>query len=217
MKRKAILFDLDGTLTDSGEGIMNCAGAALRHFGIEVADRQELAQFVGPPPRKTFRKFGVPAEKIEEAIKIYRREYAISGKFQNFPYPGIPELLAKLKEAGFSLYVATSKPEHFAVEILEHFGLAKYFDRITGAVADGIRDVKHEVIAYVLELIGPADSIVMVGDTIYDVEGAAVHDLPTICVTWGYGNAEDMKNAGAAAIVSSTDELYELLTKEKVC
>ena len=217
MGKKAILFDLDGTLTDSGEGIMNCAGTALQHFGIEVADRQDLAQFVGPPPRKTFRKFGVPADQIEEAIRIYRREYALTGKYENFPYPGIRELLVKLKNAGYLLYVATSKPQHFAVDILEHFGLADCFELIAGAIADGNRDVKHEVIAYVLEQIGPCDSTIMVGDTIFDVDGAAVHKLPTVGVSWGYGNADEMKNAGAIAIADNMDELFAILTKEKVC
>ena len=130
---KAVLFDLDGTLTDSGEGIMNCARLALSHYGIEVADESSLRVFVGPPLAETFLKIGVPAEEIDHAIEIYRSRYIPIGKYENKPYPGIRELLEKLKAEGHRLYVATSKPETTSVDILEHFDLAKYFDIIAGA------------------------------------------------------------------------------------
>jgi len=143
---KMILFDLDGTITDSGEGIMNCAEFALRHFGLPVPDRQTLRVFVGPPLDETFLKFGVPADKTDEAIRVYRSRYTTIGKFENFPYPGAESLLARLKAQGHKLYIATSKPEHMSVEILEHFGLAKYFDRICGATLDGSRSKKADII-----------------------------------------------------------------------
>ena len=213
MSKKAILFDLDGTLTDSGEGIINSATLALNHFGIPVPDRQAMRVFVGPPLRDTFLKFGIREEDIEEAIQVFRSRYTTIGKFENFPYPGIPELLRSLKEAGHSLYVATSKPEVMAVEIMEKFELSAYFDLICGALLDQSRDSKAVVIAYLLEQIGGVEQAVMVGDTAFDVIGAAAHGIPTIGVSWGYGKVEDMEKAGAAAIANSPRELFELLQK----
>ena len=210
---KAILFDLDGTLTDSGEGIMNCAKLALNHYGIEVPDEQALRVFVGPPLAETFLKFGVPAEEIDHAIEIYRSRYIPIGKYENRPYPGIRELLEKLKADGHRLYVATSKPETTSVDILEHFDLAKYFDIIAGASFDHARHSKALVISYLLEQTGMDLEAVMVGDTAFDVIGAKSHGIPTIGVSWGYGETQDMVNAGAIGIARSMEELYQLITK----
>ena len=203
-----ILFDLDGTLTDSGEGIMNCAIAALEHFGLPVPERKALRVFVGPPLRDSFPKFGVPVEKVDEAIAVYRERYIRIGKFENFPYPGIREMLENLKAQGHRLFVATSKPEHMAIEILEHFELARYFEIICGATNDDSRSKKEDVIAYLLDRIGPGG--VMVGDTICDVEGAKENQLTPIAVTWGYGDEEEMMQAGAK-IVCSTEELLQMI------
>lgn len=211
--QKAILFDLDGTLTDSGEGIINCASLALEHFGLPIPDRATMRQFVGPPLRDTFIKFGVPADKAEEAITVYRSRYIPIGKFENTPYPGIRELLERLKADGHKLYVATSKPEAMSIEILTRFELAKYFDRICGATLDGSRDEKSQVIAYLLDQTPEAGGAVMVGDTAFDVLGAAAHGIPTVGVAWGYGEVADMESAGAVAIAYTMDELYALLTK----
>lgn len=213
MTQKTILFDLDGTLTDSGLGIMNCAKLALTHYGLPIPSDAEMRTFVGPPLHESFIRYGVPAEEAENAIKIYRSRYLTVGKFENFPYPGIPELLAKLKQEGHRLYVATSKPENTSVEILEHFDLAKYFDRICGASMDLSRNSKADVIAYLLDLTGRAEDTIMVGDTAFDVIGANAHGIPTIGVAWGYGKVEDMRSAGAAAIANSVEELYGLLVK----
>lgn len=211
---KTILFDLDGTITDSGEGIMNCAELALRHFGLPVPDRQSLRVFVGPPLDETFMKFGVPAGKTDEAIRVYRSRYTTVGKFENFPYPGVEELLAQLKDRGHRLYIATSKPEHMSVEILDHFGLAKYFTMICGATLDGTRSKKADIITYLLEKAGTANDTIMVGDTAYDVIGAKAHGIPAIGVAWGYGKVENMVAAGAAAIAHDMEELFHLLSKE---
>ena len=211
---KTILFDLDGTITDSGEGIMNCATLALQHFGLPVPDRQTMRVFVGPPLDETFVKFGVPADRTDEAIRVYRSRYLTVGKFENFPYPGVEELLKALRAHGHKLYIATSKPEFMSVEILEHFGLAKYFDRICGASTDGTRSKKADVISYLLQESGAAGEIVMVGDTTYDVIGAKAHGMKSIGVAWGYGKTEDMAAAGAAAIAHSMDELFDLLNNE---
>jgi len=210
---KSILFDLDGTLTDSGEGIMNCAVFALAHFGIPAPTEAELRTFVGPPLTETFARFGVPKDRLEEAVRVYRSRYLPIGKFENHPYPGIRELLEKLKNDGHTLFVATSKPENTSIEILEHFGMARYFEKICGASTDFSRNSKEAVIAYLLDSCGARDNAVMVGDTAYDVIGAKAHGIPTIGVSWGYGLVEDMEIAGAAAIAYTMDELYGYLSK----
>ena len=209
---KTILFDLDGTLTDSGEGIINCAILALEHFGCPIPDREEMRTFVGPPLHESFIRHGVPADKTDEAIRVYRSRYIPIGAYENTPYPGVEDLLKTLKEQGHTLYVATSKPEAMSIKILEHFGLAHYFDRICGASMDTSRSTKEDVIAYLLELSGRDENILMVGDTKFDVIGAAVHSIPTIGVSWGYGKVADMEAAGAKAIAHSMEELLQLLT-----
>ena len=210
---KAILFDLDGTLTDSGEGIINCAALALNHFGLTVPDRETMRVFVGPPLDETFIKFGVPADKTGEAIAVYRSRYTTVGKFENIPYPGVEKMLQALKANGHRLYVATSKPERMSVEILEHFDLANYFDLICGATLDGTRSKKADIITYLLTKAGGADHAIMVGDTSYDVIGAKAHGMPAIGVSWGYGKVADMESAGAIAIAHTMDELLLLLNK----
>ncbi len=213
MTKKSILFDLDGTLTDSGEGIINCAALALEHFGLTVPSREEMRVFVGPPLSETFQKFGVPAEQVDEAIAVYRSRYIPIGKFENIPYPGIRELLETLQSLGHKLYVATSKPEGMSVDILEHFDLAKYFTRICGAAMDMSRNSKEAVISYLLKECGGDADMVMVGDTTFDVIGAKAHGIPCIGVSWGYGEVKDMEAAGAVAIVHSTEELLSLLNQ----
>jgi len=209
-----ILFDLDGTLTDSGVGIINCAIFALKHFDLPIPSREALRVFVGPPLRDTFPKFGVPLDRVDEAIALYRKRYTTVGKFENFPYPGIRELLETLKGHGHGLYVATSKPEHMAVEILEHFGLANYFDIICGATPDDSRSKKEDVIAYLLRSLPEGQEVRMIGDTIFDINGAAAHKLPAIGVAWGYGDCKEMMNAGAIDIANSPEELLNMIEKE---
>ena len=211
MAKKAIFFDLDGTLTDSGEGIINCAILALEHFGLPIPTREAMRVFVGPPLDQSFINHGVPADKADEAIRVYRSRYTTVGKFENFPYPGIRELLEALRSQGHRLFVATSKPEGMSVEILEKFDLARYFELICGATLDSSRSKKEDVIAYLLGKTGDMEDVVMVGDTAFDVLGAKAHGIPTIGVSWGYGKVEDMVNAGAAAIADSPQQLLELL------
>lgn len=211
MNTKTILFDLDGTLTDSGEGIINCAALALEHFGLPVPDRETMRVFVGPPLHETFVKFGVPENLADKAVEVYRSRYTTVGKFENTPYPGIHELLQTLKSHGHRLLVATSKPEALSAEIMEKFELAQYFDRICGASLDRSRSSKEDVIAYLLEQNGTAENMLMVGDTKFDVLGAAYHNIPAIGVSWGYGSITEMQQAGAKAIAYSMDELLLLL------
>lgn len=210
--KKTILFDLDGTLTDSGEGIINCVIYALEKFGLPIPPRENLRYFVGPPLHESFIKQGVPAERAEEAVSAYRERYVPTGMFENSPYPGVRELLEKLKAEGHILYVASSKPEWMCVDILKHFDLANYFAQICGATMDTSRTNKEAVIEYLIQENGRADNMIMVGDTKFDVLGAKAHGIPCIGVSWGYGSVEEMHEAGATAIADTMEQLLNLLT-----
>lgn len=210
---KAILFDLDGTITDSGEGIINCAEYALKYYNLPIPDKTAMRVFVGPPLRDTFFQFGVPEDKLDEAVAKYRERYIPVGIYENFPYPGIEDVLSKLKKDGHKLYIATSKPEWMAIEVLNKFNLLSYFDIVAGATMDGSRDNKSDVIAYLKQQAGNVTDAVMVGDTHFDVTGAAAHKIPCIGVSWGYGKVEDMVAAGACAIANTMDELYTLINE----
>ena len=212
--KKALFFDLDGTLTESGVGVVNCVIPVLEYYGLPVPSRKELEVFVGPPLDETFLRFGVPEKEVTNAIARFRSRYLTLGKFENAPYPGIPELLEKLQSMGYPLYVATSKPESTAIEIMEKFDLIKYFTRVCGATMDGSRSHKKDVIAYLLNQIGTDTDAVMIGDPHYDVIGASVFGIDTIGVVWGYGKVEDMEKAGVKAIAHSMDELFKLLTEQ---
>ena len=207
-----ILFDLDGTLTDSGPGIMKAGQYALRAFGIE-RDWRELSFFVGPPLSETFARF-VSAENVDAAVAKFREYYQQDGWLDNAPYPGIPTLLAHLKSEGKRLFVATSKLDIMAERILEHFGLAPYFDAICGA-PEGDREAgkKVNVVKAALKAAGCDDlsRAVMVGDREHDVLGAKKNGLPCIGAVYGYGTAEELTAAGAAALADTVDELHKLL------
>lgn len=209
--KKTVLFDLDGTLTDSGEGIINCAKLALETLGLPIPSYTEMRTFVGPPLSESFQRYGVPADKVEEAIRVYRSRYVPTGMFENTPYPGIRELLETLKAEGCTLYVATSKPETMSVTILERFGLAPYFKQICGASTDSSRSTKDAVIAYLLEQSEAKEDMVMVGDTKYDILGAKAHGIPAIGVSWGYGSVAEMRDAGAVGIADTMEELLTLI------
>ena len=208
---KTILFDLDGTLTDSGEGIINCAKMTFERFGLPVPSQAELRTFVGPPLGDSFVRYGIPAERADEAIEIFRSRYLTIGKFENHPYPGIDTMLDNLRCQGHRLYVATSKPEVTAIEVLEYFDLAKYFSCICGASLDHSRVTKSDVIAYLLEKSHSKGKAVMVGDTAYDVIGASAHGIETIGVSWGYGKIDDILQAGAIAIADSPEMLLTII------
>ena len=211
--KKTILFDLDGTLTDSGEGIINCAILALNHYGIPTPDREALRVFVGPPLHESFVKFGVPESEAENAVEVYRSRYIPIGAYENTPYPGICDLLAKLKAEGHTLCVATSKPEEMAKDILKYFHMDHYFHIICGATMDTSRCHKEQVIEYLLRQTGRQENTIMVGDTKFDVLGAKYHGIPTVGVSWGYGTITDLEEAGVWRIVDTMEALYESLTK----
>lgn len=212
--KKTILFDLDGTLTDSGEGIMNCARLAFETYHIPIPEDRAMRTLIGPPLEVSFARFGMAQEDIPQAIEVFRKRYSAVGKYENFPYPGIHELLKKLTQQGHSLAVATSKPEVMALDILHHFDLAQFFgDNICGATLDRSRITKEDVITFLLNSMGNPENLVMVGDTQYDVIGARAHGIPTIGVSWGYGEEESIRAAGAAAIAHNMQELLNLLNQ----
>jgi len=211
-----ILFDLDGTLTDSGEGITNSVSYALERMGIKGYDRKTLYKFIGPPLKDSFAKyFGMTEIECEKAVKEYRVYFKAKGMLENTPYDNVDTMLKGLKSKGKTLIVATSKPEEFAVTILKHFGLFDYFDYVCGASMDGKRSVKRDVIKYALKKAGIADKslAVMVGDHEHDVIGAKENGLDSIGVTYGFGSFSELENAGADYIVKTVDELEALLNQ----
>ena len=209
-----ILLDLDGTITDSREGITKCFEYALNHFGIEVADRAELERYIGPPLEQSFREgFGFDPEKTAQAVAKYRERFVPTGMFENRVYDGMEEALQRLKEAGKVLIVATSKPEYMAVRILEHFGLDGYFDDICGSDDDHNRNKKDEVIRYALEKHGITDlsDVLMVGDRKFDVIGAEKCGLQCMGVLYGFGDRAELETAGAAYIAETPEEMAQMI------
>ena len=209
-----ILFDLDGTLTDSQEGIINSIICALEHFGIHE-ERASLLEFVGPPLDESFRlRYQFSEEQIAVGIETFREYFNRRGWLENAPYPGAAELLAELRGAGKRLLVATSKPENMAVRVLEHFGLAQYFDRICGAPPDNQEGARKVcVVRAALRWAGIEDlsSAVMVGDRRHDIEGAREAGWQAVGVLYGYGSREELEKAGAAYIAADMDELRGVL------
>ena len=211
-----ILFDLDGTLTDPGIGITNSAMYALEKFGIHESRREKLYPFIGPPLWDSFTRFyGMSREEADQAVTWYREYFSVKGLFENEVYSGIPEMLAELRAKGKHLVVATSKPEKFAVPIMEHFGLAPYFDLVAGSTMGQDRSKKGDVIRYAMAQLPGAtpENTVMVGDREHDVFGAKENGLPCVGVLYGYGSREELLGAGAAEIAATVAELGEILGK----
>jgi phosphoglycolate phosphatase len=210
-KYDSLLFDLDGTLTDSGPGIKRCVRHAYDKLGYTSPEETELNTFVGPPLDTSFASHGIPEDQVWEAIRLFRDRYNVTGKYENTPYAGIRELLEELKEEGYHLFVATSKPEALAKDVLHHFDLDIYFEEIAGATFDRTRVDKDAVIAWLLSK-ADVSKAVMIGDTRFDVLGAKRHGIPCIGVSWGYGTRQSLEEAGAIAIVDTMSALKEAVT-----
>lgn len=209
-----LFFDLDGTLTDPARGITNSFIHALKYFGIEIPSYETLCTFIGPPLPDTFKtQFGFDDKKAAEGVKKYREYFATKGLLENSVYSGIPELLAGLKAAGKKLVVATSKPEEYSVRIIEHFGLAQYFENVCGSLMDESRSKKDEVITYAIERnhISDKSKILMIGDRKHDILGAKKVDLKSCGVLFGYGSREELEEAGADFIAENLSQL------DKIC
>ena len=209
-----VLFDLDGTLTDPAIGITNSVAHALKKWGIEVSDRAELYKFIGPPLVDSFCKYyGFSREDGELSVKYYREYFADKGLFENSVYEGVHEMLSELKNRGKRLIVATSKPEIFSEKILRHFELDKYFDFLAGATLDSSRVKKADVIAHALKScnITYLSGVVMVGDREHDVLGAAHFSIDSIGVLYGYGDREELTNAGATYIATTVNDILSFI------
>lgn len=212
MKQKHILFDLDGTLTDPMMGITKSVRYALNYYGIEVKDLNDLLPFIGPPLRDSFKEYyGFDEAKANEAVEKYREYYKTDGIFDNKVYQGMVECLQTLKDNGKKLYVATSKPEFFAKQIIEHFSLSKYFEYVGGSEFNS-REKKAEVIEYVLKTNQiDNDDVIMVGDRKHDIIGAHENKIPCVGILYGYGTEDELKQYQADYLVSTVEELTELL------
>ncbi len=214
--KEYIFFDLDGTLTDPALGITNSLIYALEKFGIEVASREELYQFIGPPLiEKMMEVYGFSKEKATKCLMYYREYFSDKGLFENLVYDGIPEMLADLRSSGYKLVLATSKPEVYARRILEHFNLAKYFEYIGGCDLGEKLSTKAAVIKYVMDTLGinEPSTCIMVGDREHDVIGARNCGLECVGVLFGYGTREELARANANYIVDSVSTLAKLLKK----
>ena len=209
-----ILFDLDGTLTDPGEGITNSVAYALGKYGIEVTDKKELYKFIGPPLKDSFMKYyGFSEEEAIKAIEYYREYFRDTGIFENKVYEGVVDMLEAIHAEGKKIVLATSKPEEFAVRILQHFGLKKYFNVVAGASMDSSRSKKGDVIAYAISLCDDfdKDKSIMIGDREHDILGAKENGLKSLGVLYGYGSEEELKKAGADYIVSTPADILKLI------
>ena len=211
-----ILFDLDGTLTDPAEGILNSIRHSLTYYPeITVPETAILEKFIGPPLWESYVKYcGMDKTTAEEAVEHYREYFRPTGIFENKLYEGIPELLAALKEKGVNIRLATSKPQVFAERILEHFGIAEYFTSVQGSKLDGSIVNKEDIIRLIItENEGiTASNTVMVGDTAFDIIGAKKNGIPAIGVAYGYGTKAELAAAEANMITKSVEELTVLLT-----
>ena len=210
---QTIFFDLDGTLTDSAPGIIHSVQYALKKYGIE-AEENDLRSFIGPPLVHSFQeRFGFDHDKALEAVAYYREYFTAGGMFENSVYPGVEEMLQKLKEEGLMLAVATSKPEFFSKQILEHFALTRYFDFIGGAAMDETRTTKVEVLSYALQelQVDPAKAV-MIGDRENDMEAASLLGTESIGVLYGYGSKEELANAGAKVFADTPMDICRIIS-----
>lgn len=212
---KYVFFDLDGTLTDPFLGITNSVIYALEKMGYPHGENAEYKLFIGPPLRESFQlRCGMTAEEAERALALYREYFSPIGIFENRVYDGVPELLEKLKNDGYSMVLATSKPIVYAKRILEKFDLMKYFTAAFGSELDGTRDKKEDVIAFALETLSASPSdVIMVGDRLHDVLGAAANGIKTVGVLYGYGSGDELTSAGAISLAADTIELYKCIKR----
>jgi phosphoglycolate phosphatase len=210
----AILFDLDGTLTDAKPGIIRCIQYALSELGYAPPHPETLHWCLGPPLHNSFAQLLQTSDNtvIQQALFFYRQQYVASGMFENTLYPQIPETLKALRARGYSTFVATSKPQVYATEIIEHFNLASLFDCVYGSELDGRRSEKADLIHHILQIeqLSP-EATVMVGDREHDIIGAKHNQVAAIGVTYGYGTLQELQTQGANWIVAAPGEIPGLL------
>lgn len=208
---RTILFDFDGTLFDTGEGVMKSVQYAARAFGFREDDLSALRCFVGPPMREMMRRrYGVDAETAEAMIAKFRERYDARGLYECRPYPGVAHLAEELRAAGRTVAVATGKPTQYALRILEKHGMAGVFGDVVGSEFDGTRSQKWEVIQVLLDKYG-REGAVMVGDRDNDVRGAKRCGLPCVGVAWGYAEPGELEREGALCVAKDAEELKNIL------
>ncbi len=213
-KYSVVAFDLDGTLTNPERGLIASFEYALGKMGIDYGDPEGLKRFIGPPIYEEWQRYyGITPEESSRTLEYFHEFYSVYGWWDDTLYDGIHELLSALKSAGKRIVLATSKPEHFAKKILDLFDLAKYFDFAGGASSDKERDKKWEVLEYSLTSLGNVnrDECVMVGDRMYDAEGAKICGIDSIGVLYGHGSREELESAGFTYIVDTPDEVAKLI------
>ena len=209
MKKDFLFFDLDGTLTDSAPGIFNSARYSLSHFGMTISD-ENLKKFVGPPLMESYQKLcGMDEETAKEAVFHYREHFKVKGMFENSVYDGVREMLDQLRKAGKTLAVATSKPEPYAKQILDHFGLTEYFVYIAGATFDHDKMTKADVLRNAVKGTGAQDleRCLMIGDRKHDVEGGNTVGMETLGVLYGYGSLEELTREGAVDTAATPSDV----------
>jgi phosphoglycolate phosphatase len=210
---KNILFDLDGTLSDPYEGITNAAKYALGKFNISEEEAGDLSRQIGPPLEMSFREFyHLDEADIKKAVAYYREYYAVKGLYENKLYDGMETVLQSLRRRGLHCFTATSKLDRFAKTILQNFKIDNYFDGIVGSNEDSTRTDKGDIIAYLLEEYHlKKEETIMIGDTKYDMAGAKKNGIDTLAVTYGYGNAEELKKAAPTYMCDTVMGILEIL------
>jgi len=211
-----ILFDLDGTLTDPKEGIINSVKFALSKMGVNESEVGDLMKFIGPPLHVSFRDFcGFNEENTELAVQYFREYFTDKGINENSIFPGVVELLESLKSRKFNMFIATSKPTVHANTVLDNFGITKYFQYVKGSNLNGTESGKPEIIAHIIEKFNlEKDKTVMIGDRFYDIIGAKENGIDSIGVTFGYGGETELKEAGATYICNSVKEIYKIIQQQ---
>ncbi|WP_333649592.1 HAD family hydrolase [Lacrimispora sp.] len=213
MKKEYLLFDLDGTLTDSKEGITKSVQYALKAFGVEEEELDRLCCFIGPPLKDSFMKYyGFSEEDAKKAVTVYREYFSARGLYENKVYEGAEKVLQSLLDSGKKLYVASSKPEYFVRKILTHFHMDSYFRFMGGSDMEEVRGQKADVIRYVLEECGitDRDKAVMIGDREHDILGAKEVGIDSVGVLYGFGSRQELEQAGAGAIAETIFDLPAL-------
>ncbi len=211
-----VLFDLDGTLTDSSPGIFNCVKHALTLLGRDIPDENVLKKFLGPPLRYSFTEFcGLDEDTAVQAVKLYRQRYGTVMTTENALYNGVESMLKQLHNGGITIGVATSKPEKYAVKILEDFGIKRYFKTVCGTTPEENRTEKVYLIEKALRVCGVTDlsTAVMVGDRFYDIEGAKAAGIASVGALYGYGSRLELENAGADYTAASPDDIVKIISK----
>lgn len=219
MKKKLILFDLDGTLTDSGPGIMNCVKYSLEKTGRQSVSQDVLKSFIGPPLVNQFMDaIGMTRQEAVDSVRIFRERYSVTGIYENTLYPGINEILSRLSDEDYKLGIASAKPMKFVERVAEYFDIRKYFDVVKGALSDNENPNKTDVLGRAISEAGYEDNkklVYMVGDRRYDVTGAMLCGIGFYGAAWGYAANGELEAAGAKYIASDPYDLFELIIKEQ--